>query len=371
MPRLQTVNLLLTTDTVGGVWTYAIGLAAALRPAGVRVALASMGGPLSPVQQQQVANLPHVTLFESTYKLEWMPDCWDDVAAAGQWLLAIARAFRPDVVHLNQFAFGTLPWDAPVLMVAHSDVLSWWQAVKGEPAPPEWDRYREVVMAGLRAADRVIAPSAAMLSETQRLFGPFKDAGVIYNGFDPSAFAAAEKEPFVLAAGRLWDEAKNLETLDRAAAGMAWPVCVAGDQTGFDGRSAAATAVRPLGRLHPGALAGWMARAAIYAMPARYEPFGLSVLEAALSGCALVLGDIPSLREIWGDAAAYVAPNDAATLRRRLDELISDPDRRADSADRARERARRYTVAAMAEHYRAEYRALVRGHDRRSSVCAS
>ncbi len=32
-------------------------------------------------------------------------------------------------------------------------------------------------------------------------------------------------------------------------------------------------------------------------LPARYEPFGLSVLEAALSGCALVLGDIPSLRE--------------------------------------------------------------------------
>ena len=32
--------------------------------------------------------------------------------------------------------------------------------------------------------------------------------------------------------------------------------------------------------------------ASIYALPARYEPFGLSILEAALSGCALVLGDI-------------------------------------------------------------------------------
>ena len=52
-----------------------------------------------------------------------------------------------------------------------------------------------------------------------------------------------------------------------------------------------------------------MGRAAIYALPARYEPFGLSILEAALSGCALVIGDIPSLREIWADAALFV-PSD-------------------------------------------------------------
>jgi glycogen synthase len=56
--------------------------------------------------------------------------------------------------------------------------------------------------------------------------------------------------------------------------------------------------------------ADWYARASIYALPARYEPFGLSALEAALSGCALILGDIPSLREVWLEAAPYVSPDD-------------------------------------------------------------
>ena len=61
-----------------------------------------------------------------------------------------------------------------------------------------------------------------------------------------------------------------------------------------------------------------IARAAIYALPAHYEPFGLSILEAAMSGCALVLGDIPSLREIWGDAAVFVHPDNRDAVARCL-----------------------------------------------------
>src|SRR5690625_7216151 len=36
----------------------------------------------------------------------------------------------------------------------------------------------------------------------------------------------------------------------------------------------------------------WLRQASVFVMPSRYEPFGLSVLEAALSGCALILSDI-------------------------------------------------------------------------------
>ncbi|MEB3829625.1 glycosyltransferase [Phormidium sp. CCY1219] len=69
--------------------------------------------------------------------------------------------------------------------------------------------------------------------------------------------------------------------------------------------------------MSPEELSHWYARAAIYAFPARYEPFGLSVLEAALSGCALVLGDIPRLREMWGDAAVFANPDVARRWRGR------------------------------------------------------
>ena len=51
-----------------------------------------------------------------------------------------------------------------------------------------------------------------------------------------------------------------------------------------------------------------MARTAVFVSPALYEPFGLAVLEAAQAGCALVLSDIPTFRELWDGVALFVAP---------------------------------------------------------------
>src|SRR5947199_184027 len=133
----------MTTDTVGGVWTYSVELARALAPPGVEIALAAMGGRTWTGQRRQIQDLPNVRLHESEWKLEWMEEPWADVAAAGDWLMQIARNFQPDVVHLNGFAHGQLDFGAPVIVVGHSCVMSWWEAVKGEQAPPKWDRYRE------------------------------------------------------------------------------------------------------------------------------------------------------------------------------------------------------------------------------------
>jgi len=95
-------------------------------------------------------------------------------------------------------------------------------------------------------------------------------------------------------------------------------------------------------------------RASIFASPARYEPFGLAALEAAQAGCALVLGDIPSLREVWGDAALFVPPDDDEALLAAL-RTASRPRELHVLASRARARAARYapeaTAAGMAQAY--------------------
>src|SRR3954471_22683958 len=126
------MKVLMTTDTVGGAWTYAIELAGSLRGHGVEFFLATMGAPLSPSQRRQVESLDNVRVFESVYKLEWMPDPWADVRDAGRWLLELERNVQPDVVHLNDYAHGSLEWQAPSLVIAHSCVLSWWEAVRHE-----------------------------------------------------------------------------------------------------------------------------------------------------------------------------------------------------------------------------------------------
>jgi glycogen(starch) synthase len=348
-------KVLMTADTVGGVWQYALELARGLAERGVEVTIAAMGGPLSELHRDKADRIPRLKVFEGAYKLEWMEDPWRDVERAGEWLLGLEDRICPDLIHLNNFAHGALPWSAPKVMVGHSCVLSWWEAVHGEPAPEEWDRYRREVTDGLAAADLVIAPTASMLASLGTFFGPFSRSRVIANGRDARLFQPRPKEPMVFTAGRLWDEAKNLAALESVAPRLPWPVFVAGDSHHPDGGEVRHHHTRLLGRLSQRALAAWLGRAAVYCLPARYEPFGLSVLEAALAGCALVLGDIPSLRETWRNRAVFVPPGDPEALEDALVRLIDDPDRRASLAAGARTRALQLTPERMVESYLEAY----------------
>ncbi|TFZ05060.1 glycosyltransferase [Ramlibacter rhizophilus] len=349
----------MTADTVGGVWTYALELSRGLLARGWGVHLATMGAPLSARQRAEARALGGgLRVHEGAWRLEWMQDPWADLEQAARWLLALEAELRPRVVHLNQYVFGVLPFRAPTLLVAHSCVASWWRAVHGEAAPPAWDRYRDCVTRGLAGASCVAAPTRAMLAALQREYGFDGPAVVIPNGREVARFEPAPKQPFILAAGRLWDEAKNLAALDAVAPALSWPVRVAGACDGPDGQHRRPNWVQVLGTLPAPVLAREMGRAAIYALPARYEPFGLSILEAALSGCALVLGDIGSLRETWGEAALFVPPDDAVALRETLTRLIADAPLRERLAQAAWERAHQFPAQRMTEATLAAYARL-------------
>ena len=353
-------SVLMTADAVGGVWTYAMELCAALGGRGVRVALAVMGPPPTAEQRAEVRSIPGLSLADSPYRLEWMDEPWADVDAASAWLLALERDLRPDVVHLNGYAHGRVPFFAPVMVVGHSCVLSWFDQVQGEPAPSRYEEYRRRARAGLQCASLIVAPSRTMIGWLERLYGPFRAARVIHNAERAGRTAQTAKEPFVLAAGRMWDEAKNLAALGAAAQSLPWPVLVAGDSRRTDGRMADGRHVQLLGPLKKEDLMSRMERASIFAAPALYEPFGLSVLEAALRGCALALSDIPSFRELWNGCAEFASPRDPAALTAALRRLIADPLRRAAYANRARCRAELFAPARMADAYLDAYRSL--GH---------
>ncbi len=351
----QPRRILMTADAVGGVWTYAMELARALEPHSVEILLATMGSPPNFQQRQEAGSLANVELIESAYKLEWMDEPWTDVVAAGAWLLELERRFQPELIHLNGYAHGSLPWRAPVLIVGHSCVLSWWRAVHGAAAPANWDTYREAVRTGLRAAQLVVAPTRAMRAQLVAEYGPLAQTQVIANGRRLPGLNTA-KEPFILTAGRLWDAAKNISALEDIAPQLPWPVYAAGEEANPGKGEGRLKAINGLGRLSGERLLPWLARASIYALPARYEPFGLSILEAALAGCALVLGDIPSLREIWGEAALYVSPDDPDSLRRTLTELAVEPEQLTFFASKAQRAAAAYTPERMAWNYLQAYR---------------
>ena len=373
LPSNRPARILMTTDTIGGVWTYSLELARALGQSGVEVSLAAMGGVASPEQRRDAQAIENLELYESSYRLPWMDQPWDDVRRAGNWLLGLAARIGPDLVHLNEPVHGSLAWTVPVVVVAHSCVLSWWQSVRKSSAPAEWSRYRDEMRKGLQSADAVVAPSQWMLTSLRRHYG-IQRGNVILNGRDPTDLSPGSKLPMIFAAGRLWDPAKNLLALDEIAEGLPWPIYIAGDvrHPGRD-EMVATEHLHLLGSLPSRTVASWLRRAAIYAFPARYEPFGLSVLEAALAGCTLVLGDIPTLRELWEGSAIFVPPEEPETLRLALEGLIGDQGLRQALAMRSRRRALTLTPRRMAECYLEMYRDVLASQNRftRESACAS
>ena len=376
-------RVLMTADTIGGVWNYSLDLTRGIAAHGIKVILATMGAALRPHQRAEIEQLGDaVELHESTFRLEWMDNPWSDVTAAGEWLLSLERDHQPDIIHLNGYVHAALPFQAPKLVVAHSCVISWWRAVKCSPVPPEWSRYQIAVRLGLDQANMVVAPSAAMLATLTRNYGLSSEGRVIYNGSNAGAGTAPQesayndrprtptpvhpsifKQPVILSVGRLWDEAKNAAALAAVAPKLPWPLRIAGDTQppAATGGSATLKNLELLGQLPSAELAEEYRRAAIYALPARYEPFGLSVLEAARHGCALVLGDIPSLREIWSGAAVFVPPNDTTALRNELVDLIDDPYRRQALGALAHRRAQNFTTSRMVDAYLGAYSDLVSG----------
>jgi len=370
MSRLASMRVLMTTDTVGGVWSHASALAGALARSGAEVHLVTLG-PAARADQRAGLVGTNIHLIETDLALEWQDPDAADLERAHAVLIDLERKIRPDIVQLNSYREATFAWRAPMLVVAHSCVNSWGQACNDTAflTEPRWRRYGELVAAGLAGASAWVAPTSAFGETIARLYAPPRPGVLIWNGITPALPTIVPKQMFVLAAGRMWDKAKNLAALAAVADAVPCPIHVAG--SGAE-PTQPHSAINLLGELPQAELWQRMLRAAIFASPALYEPFGLSVLEAAAAGCALVLADIPTFRELWQDAAMFVVPGDVDALRSALAWLAADSDACVALQRAARRRARRYDLGRMATSYAELYLDLLgqRASSHQIEACA-
>ena len=365
------LKVLMTTDTVGGVWVYSLELCKALQQYGVDVHLAAMGGWPTPVQQVQVEKMKNVKLYKSDYKLEWMQDPWEDVEKSRKWINSIYHTINPDVIHLNNYAHVEENWTAPVVTVFHSCVQTWWQAVKGENAPETWDLYTRTVAQSLEASDVIVSPTQAILQKARSMHNFSSQSRVIHNGRQSFASEGKEKEKekFILCMGRMWDEAKNLSLLTRIAENLPWPIYVAGDSVNPDnGQKCSVKNVNFLGKLSPEEVQHWMQRASIFMSPTRYEPFGLAILEAASSGCALVLSNLETLKELWSDAALFFDPDDEAEAEKTVLLLLENEKFLKELSEKAKIRSKDYSAEKMGAAYYELYREILEKEQKPASV---
>jgi glycosyltransferase involved in cell wall biosynthesis len=104
-------------------------------------------------------------------------------------------------------------------------------------------------------------------------------------------------------------------------------------------------------------VAAWLRRATVFVHPARWEGFGLAVLEAMLAGLPVVASRVSSLPELVvdGETGVLVQPDDPSALALGIARALEQ----RNLGDAGRERAHReFSVARMAERTAALYRAL-------------
>jgi glycogen synthase len=363
------MHVLMTSDTLNSnLWAYTRDLVTGLVARGMRVTLVSFGEIPLPEQTAWMERLRGLEYRPTAFRLDWMHEGEQDFAESSAYLASLLRELKPDVFHSNHLCYGALPSAMRRIVVAHGDLVTWWKSVHGrEPKDNSWLRwYRRTTQEGLAGATTVVASSDWMLEAVKESYPAPMIGTVINHGRNPIHFNPyVTKNDSVLSVGRLLDPAAQIHLLAEHPHPV--PVCVVDAKqpehaaepevradVGFKDGDRGMVVRGP--RSEP-QLRVLYSRASMFVSASRYEPSGITILEAALSRCALILNDIPALREIWGPAAVYFRTNDGDSLCDAVRILNDDAELRRGFANRAFNRAREcYNANRMTSSYIQLYR---------------
>jgi glycosyltransferase involved in cell wall biosynthesis len=226
----------------------------------------------------------------------------------------------------------------------------------GEYSTPEFRaRFTEQARDAARRADAVIAVSEFTRRQVISLLDvdPTR-VHVVHHGIRKLALpgdAPRDREKLVLNVGAI-QKRKNIGRLVQAFETLpsSWQLVLAGSN-GYGAeeilaridRSPARDRIQVTGYISPADLAGWYARAAIFAFPSLDEGFGMPVLEAMAAGVPVIASNRSALPEVAGDAALLVDPSDTEALSAALRELAANQELCLDLAQRGTARAREFT----------------------------
>jgi glycosyltransferase involved in cell wall biosynthesis len=298
-------------------------------------------------------------------------------------------AFRPDILHVQCFG----PNGAYATVLARLTGLPLVVTLQGETMMDDSDIFessrvlRASLRSGLRRAAAVTGCSAFTLDDAERRFGLARGRGqVIPNGVDlqetasvgtgPDDGPVPPDRPYVFAVGRMVEK-KGFDLLLAAYAGMdgslrSADLVIGGAGPALDDLKALADTlgvadrVHFVGRLSRQQVARFTARATLFVVPSRLEPFGIVILEGWRAGVAVVATSRGGPPEFVRDGrdGVLVDPFDTSALASTLEGLLSDEDRRGAIAAAGRARVGSFAWPVIAGRYRELYDSVVESGSR-------
>lgn len=353
---------------VGGLGRHVHALATALGDAGHDVVVvarhpAGTDAETHPTTLERVGPVRVLRVAEDPPHLEFVRDLVAWTLGIGHAMLRAAatllRDWTPDVVHAHDWlvAHGAIALadltGAPLVATLHATEAG---RHGGWLSQPLNQQVHSVEWWLARRADAVVTCSQAMRAEVSGLFDlDPDDLAVVHNGIDPVGWerpGAGERgdAPMLLYLGRLeWEKGVHdlvaaLPAIRRAHPGTTLAVAGTGSCSDWLAERARAARVRRsvklLGHVDDAVLRDLLARADAAVLPSRYEPFGITALEAAAAGAPLVASRAGGLGEVVVDGVTGLSfdPGDVPGLARAVIRCLDDPDAARTRADAARAR---------------------------------
>lgn len=270
-------------------------------------------------------------------------------------LVYMIRDMKPDVV-VSPANYG------PLFMKNHIIVLQNSLAVGAHETRFKkkiyWSLLGLMTKMSLLTSKAAVAVSHYVLKTV--LSQPMRGEGkvrVIHHGVEDIFCPATERRgDFLLAVGDLYVQ-KNFETLIRAVAIVKKEfsdikLVVAGSYLDAEYCDFIFSLVKELslqdnvqflGHCQKEKLIELYANCRVFVFPSVEESFGMPVVEAMASGCAVACSNFAAMPEVAGDAVVYFDPTDAQDMSKAIVRLWAHADLRAEHSAKALERAKLFS----------------------------